>query len=92
MNFEWDDKKNEANLKKHKISFNEAVLVFYDPFAQIEESTKAEEQRLTIIGSIEKGVVFVVYIEKKGSSVRIISARKAKKKERKFYEAQWENI
>lgn len=92
MNFEWDDKKNEANLKKHKISFNEAVLVFYDPFAQIEESTKAEEQRLTIIGSIEKGVVFVVYIEKKGSSVRIISARKAKKKERKFYETQWENI
>lgn len=92
MNFEWDDKKNEANLKKHKISFNEAVIVFYDPFAQIEESTKAEEQRLTIIGSIEKGVVFVVYIEKKGSSVRIISARKAKKKERKFYEAQWENI
>lgn len=92
MKFEWDNKKDELNLKKHKISFNEAILVFFDPFAQIEDSKKSGESRLTIIGSIEKGIVFVVYIEKKESVFRIISARKAHKKERKFYETQWEKL
>lgn len=92
MKFEWDEKKNVLNIKKHKISFSEAVLVFYDPFAQIEISDKRDEQRLTIIGSIEQGIVFVVYIEKISSTIRLISARKAKKKERLFYETQWQNL
>ncbi len=92
MKFEWDENKNNINIAKHNISFNEAILVFYDSFAQIEESTKSNEFRQTIIGSIEKGTVFVVYLEKQGTLIRIISARKAKNKERKFYEAQWEKI
>lgn len=92
MNFEWHDKKNTLNVKKHKISFNEAFLAFYDPFALIEVSQNSYEGRLTIIGSVEKGIIFVVYLRNDNLAIKLISARTARRTERKIYEAQWKNL
>lgn len=60
--FEWDEKKNKINKSKHGISFDEAIFVFFDPYAIYHESVKAEERREVLIGSSEKGVMFVVFV------------------------------
>ena len=87
--FEWDDKKAKSNLQKHGISFEEASTVFGDDLSiTIDDPLHSEsENRCIIIGqSINQKLLVVVHIEKTDSIIRIISARKATKKERKFYE------
>jgi len=86
--FEWDDKKAESNFKKHNISFEEASTAFGDDLSiTIEDPQHSQdENRYILIGqSINLKTLVVVHLEKV-NSVRIISARKATKKERKFYE------
>ena len=86
--FEWDDKKAETNLRKHSISFEEASTVFADDLSiTIEDPQHSQnENRYILIGqSIHSKTLVVVHLEKI-DSIRIISARKATKKERKFYE------
>jgi uncharacterized DUF497 family protein len=88
INFEWDDKKAKSNLIKHNISFEEASTAFGDDFSiTIEDPLHSEnENRLILIGkSIKFKTLVVVHLEKT-DSIRIISARKASKKEYKFYE------
>lgn len=82
MKFVWDDEKNEANKKKHQISFEEAIQVFEGP-TRIEydsEHSTLEEDRFKAYGTIKKhGLVVVVHVEILDSVIRIISARKVKK-------------
>lgn len=83
-NFEWDENKREANLLKHGIDFVDAVKVL-DDFDRIEfENTKYGEKRYQTIGTIHEIVILLVYTERNAKR-RIISARRASKKERDVY-------
>ena len=83
--FEWDDEKNEINIRKHGIDFNDAIGVFFDEFRieRYDEYHSDEEDRWKVIGMVD-GVLVVIYTEEI-SSARIISARKATKQERRDY-------
>jgi len=89
INFEWDPKKAASNLKKHDVSFEEAQSVFYDEFALqfFDEENSAEEDRFLMLGkSGEARLLLVCHCERdRGNVIRIISARKATRSERKFY-------
>ena len=89
MEFEWDPQKAAANLKKHGVSFSEAVDAFYDPFAvdDIDDvHSSAEEQRFTLIGMSPTRLLIIAHTIIIGDTVRIISARKATRSETKIYE------
>ena len=88
LNFEWDEEKAKANLKKHKINFDEATTVFMDPFSITipDPDHTVDEQRFTDIGSSDKARVLVVVYTERGSNIRIISCRKATPLERALYE------
>ena len=88
LNFEWDEEKAKANLKKHRASFDEATTVFIDPFSITipDPDHSMDEQRYIDIGSSSKGHVLVVAYTERGSIIRIISCRKATSSERKLYE------
>ncbi len=85
LKFEWDDDKNELNLKKHGIDFETAMLVFNDlhriEIYDMEHSIN--EDRYNTIGMVND-VLFVVYTERK-ENIRLISARLATKTERSIY-------
>ncbi|MGD9562803.1 MAG: BrnT family toxin [Pyrinomonadaceae bacterium] len=87
LEFEWDEDKAASNVKKHKITFEEAKTVFADPFSVTIDDPEhsAEERRFIDIGTSAAGAVLVVsYTERK--KIRLISCRKASKTERKIYE------
>ena len=88
MVFEWDDKKSRANKKKHGISFEMAVRVFLDEKRiekfDAEHSTLGEE-RTDIIGCVENLLILFVVCTDRNGITRIISARKAEKKEEAEY-------
>jgi len=86
--FEWDEEKAEANLKKHKIDFDEAMTVFLDPFSITipDPDHSMNESRYVDIGSSEKGRVLVVVYTERGTNIRIISCRKATPSEFRLYE------
>jgi len=87
--FEWDQEKNVSNQKKHGISFEEARTVFSDDFARLiaDPEHSEEEERFILLGeSIESNLLIVCHCIRDEESVRIISARKADKKERRTYE------
>jgi uncharacterized protein len=88
--FEWDETKAQANLKKHKISFQEARRVFDDLFALIEQDFSEDfgEDRFLATGVVKGVLVTVVYTER-GERIRLISARKANSDEqRRYYRSQ----
>jgi uncharacterized DUF497 family protein len=87
VRFEWDDEKAVANLEKHGVSFGEATEVFYDPNALegFDAEHSAEENRFFIIGLSSRRLLYVVYAERAGDTVRIISARRAVKREEELY-------
>ena len=82
--------KAQANRRKHKISFEEALTAFDDPYALIapdEKHSTLHEKREWLIGESTPGVLVIVFtLRESRTKVRIISARKAKRKERKLYE------
>jgi len=91
MRFEWDEKKNRANFKKHGILFEIALSVFNDPFSlTVTDRMVEHEERFWTIGRIENLSILVVvhtgYLEEDDEVVRIISARTAAPHERRFYE------
>lgn len=92
MLFNWDSVKAEANLKKHGVSFEMAQTVFDDPFhLSVVDSKKNQEERWITIGQSADGqplvVVHLYCCDQEGSEmIRIISARKATRKEKKQYE------
>jgi hypothetical protein len=88
MHFEWDGSQAASNLKQHRVSFDEAVTVFYDPlsatFADPDHSQ--EETRLITVGYSAQGRLLVVSHVDRGGATRLISARRASAHERKRHE------
>jgi len=90
--FKWDKDKAEKNLRKHKVSFEEAKTIFNDPFMLTfpDEYHSENEKRYISIGtSADNRILLVVhaeYTESEKTAIRIISSRKATKSERRFYE------
>lgn len=86
--FEWDDEKAESNLKKHRVSFDEAATIFNDPnIATIPDPDHSEdEERFVSIGrSVITRLLTVIHTFRL-TRIRLISARKATKAEKKRYE------
>jgi len=91
--FEWDRNKAKSNLRKHKVSFDEAKTVFEDEFLITfsDDVNSSEENRFISIGfSANNRTLLVVHMESNESNdtivIRIISCRKATKSEREIYE------
>ena len=83
----WDPAKAKANLIKHRVRLSDADVALSDSFALTrEDETSDEEQRYITIGTDASGKVVVVAFSFRGEVVRLISSRKASKKERKQYE------
>ncbi len=87
-NFEWDEEKAKANLKQHKVSFDEGATVFSDPFSITipDPDHSTDEERNIDIGTSDKGRVLIVSYTERGTTIRIISCRKATPTERRRYE------
>lgn len=86
MSFEWDEKKNEINIKKHGIDFADVCEMFGYPMLTCLDARKDYgEDRLIGIGTLKTTVAVVVFTERANNSIRIISARKADRNERKKY-------
>ncbi len=88
MKFEWNLNKAELNRQKHQISFQEAATVFSDPLSVTfpDPGHSIGEERYLIIGMSHHLQILVVAHIYKVETIRIISAREATKRERKFYE------
>lgn len=89
MNFEWDDVKAAANLRKHGVSFDEAVTVFLDPDALtvFDDQHSDDEDRYLTIGFSAAGRLVIVSHTDRGRVMRVISARKPTKAETEEYVA-----
>lgn len=90
MEFEWEPEKAEQNLRKHGVTFTEAMTVFGDPLeVTIPDPDHSEgEFRSLSLGRSETDRLLVVSYTERGSLVRIISAREATPKERREYESE----
>lgn len=92
LKFEWNEEKSISNFQKHGVSFEEAKEVFEDPFhiSKLDHRFNYFEERWITLGSTSKDKILVVanmFFDENGEEIiRIISARKANQKERKFYE------
>ncbi|MCA1620277.1 MAG: BrnT family toxin [Acidobacteria bacterium] len=88
MKFEWDKEKAEANLGKHRVSFEEARTVFADPLYVdfYDPDHSFDEHRYIIIGESRQGRLLIVSYTESGDAVRLISAREVTSAERKTYE------
>ena len=88
LNFQWDENKARTNLAKHGVSFEEAATVFGDAFSLTipDPAHSQREDRFIILGSSHTGELLVVVHTERGDSIRIISARRASRKERKSHE------
>ena len=86
MEFEWDENKNKSNHEKHGIDFNDAKDVFKDDNSKVSPDLRKDygENRWKIIGKIYGSIISVIYTIR-DKAIRIISARKASRKERDEY-------
>ena len=88
MTYEWDARKAKGNRQKHQISFEDAATVFLDPLALTfpdPDHSRGEEREITIGRSSRQQIVFVSHCQR-GDNIRIISARRTTRGERKQYE------
>ena len=92
ISFSWEDRKNIANQKKHRVSFEEAQTVFFDEHAieYFEPDHSESEDRFLMLGLSYKVRILVISytLRKDGAEIRIISAKKATKKEQKAYSGE----
>jgi uncharacterized DUF497 family protein len=88
MEFEWDDAKAEANLRKHGVSLAEAATAFADPLAAIfpDPDHSDDEVREILVGYSERGRLLIVSFTERPPNLRIISARVASPAERRNHE------
>ena len=88
VNFQWDEDKARTNLEKHGVSFEEATTVFGDPLSlTIPDPAHSQvEDRWIVLGHSHQRKLLVVVHTERGDNIRIISARRASKLERKSYE------
>jgi uncharacterized DUF497 family protein len=88
LTFEWDSRKARSNLAKHGVGFEEASTIFGDPLSLTipdPEHSLAEKRHITM-GRAFNGKLLVVVHTDRDDNIRIISARRANRRERKFYE------
>jgi uncharacterized DUF497 family protein len=86
--YEWDPKKAKANVRKHRVSFEEAATVFLDPLAVTypdPDHSGDELREITVGHSTKQRVIFLYHTQRHGRT-RIIGARKATPNERRQYE------
>lgn len=90
--FEWDDRKADANLRKHQVSFQEGATVFDDPYVMIEPDPRHshDEDRIFATGFSAASRVLLVVSTERHERIRLISARRATLEERRKYESQFE--
>jgi len=89
ITFIWDEHKAQENPRHHDgVTFEQAAEAFFDPFLKVVDASRNDEARDAIIGmDIRWNLLFVVHIELEEDAIRLISARKATRKERTYYEA-----
>jgi uncharacterized DUF497 family protein len=88
VEFDWDPGKATTNLKKHRVTFQEAATVLEDPLSTTfpDEAHSTEEGRFLTIGTSTRHRLLVVAHTERNDMIRIISARRATRRERAFYE------
>lgn len=88
MEFEWDPEKAAGNVRRHRVSFNEAATVLDDPLSTTfpDEAHSEGEMRFVTVGVSQRGRLLVVAHTERNDTIRIISARRATRREREFYE------
>jgi len=86
VDVEWDDRKALANLKKHGVDFADAATVLFDEFAVTISADCTEEERFITVGTDALGRLLVVVYTWRGMNIRVISARRATRRERGQYE------
>ena len=92
MHFEWDDARNDENIRRHTIDFADVPVMFqYPMLTDLDERVDYGEDRWVSIGMLSNGVAVVVWTERAQDVIRIISARKANRYERRQYEAYLTN-
>ena len=90
--FEWDEGKNRENIRKHGIAFQEAETVFSDEHALLIDDPEhsGAEDRFVLLGlSADLHTLVVCHCYRRGSVIRLISARKATRRERERYNRRW---
>jgi uncharacterized DUF497 family protein len=87
LGFEWDADKASKNVEKHQVSFEEAATVFDDPMfiTFIDDEHSLDEERYITIGLSSRGRLVILAHAERKDHIRIISARRATKKEERFY-------
>jgi len=88
MRFDWDPRKAAANLRKHSVSFEDASTVFADDYSLTgaDPDRSVGEERFITFGMSQSGRLLVVSHTEQGDTIRIFSARRATRSERKLYE------
>ena len=88
MEFEWDDAKEGRNIRVHGVSFEEAKTTFYDPLALMhaDEQHSNEEARFMLLGMSREGHLLMTIFAERGKRIRIISSRRATRREVRGYE------
>jgi uncharacterized DUF497 family protein len=92
LRFQWDERKNASNRKKHGVSFEEAETVFYDDRAILRDDPDEDEEDGFILLGLSAGLRTLVvchWYREDDSVIRIISARKAHREERRDYDTRW---
>lgn len=89
MEFEWDPRKAAGNLRKHRVSFDEAIEAFFDENAVefFDDEHSEDEVRFQLVGLSSVRLLFVGYTAR-SESIRIITARKANAKQARYYNEQ----
>jgi uncharacterized protein len=88
LEFEWDENKRRTNLTKHRIDFGDAKEVLHDPAAYTAISPRHVRERRYVIVGLTRGSLVAVIFTRRGGAIRIISARAARRSERKIYGAE----
>ena len=89
VTFVWNEEKAWINPSNHDgVTFHQAAEAFFDPFLVVVDASRNNEERDAVIGLDRRWhLLYVVYIERENDIIRIISARKATRKEREYYES-----
>lgn len=89
VSFVWNDDKAQVNPQKHDgVTFQQAAQVFFDPLLVVVDASRNDEARDAVIGLDTRwNLLYVVYIERENNTIRIISARRATRQEREYYES-----
>jgi uncharacterized DUF497 family protein len=87
LRFEWDRRKADVNVEKHRVSFEEGTTVFADPLSRtVRDDRHMDELRFATMGMSEAARLLVVVHTDRGSVIRVISARPANPREKRAYE------